>query len=192
MPMVCLGPCLGKGGFAKVYLAKSSKTRNERVAIKVVPRKRISKPEQEQKIENEIEIQSTCCHKNILQLLSHWSDPEKICLVLEYCPNRTLSHLLKLSPIRRVPEDASVEIIYQVIDAVSYLHSHGIIHRDIKLGNILLNRRVAKLADFGLAIKYHTTEQVSHFYFFFFFFYFRFLEANMWNSKFSPTRSVAT
>ena len=52
-------------------------------------------------------------------------------------------------------------MILIVIEAVSYLHSHGIIHRDIKLGNILLNRRVAKLADFGLAINYHTTEQVN-------------------------------
>ena len=113
-----IGPCLGKGGFAKVYLAKRGK--GERVAMKIVPRRRISKPEQEQKIENEIQIQSACSHKNILKILSNWSDPDKICLVLEYCPNRTLSHLLKLSPIRRVPEDACVEIIYQGMDHMSH------------------------------------------------------------------------
>ena len=48
-----------------------------------------------------------------------------------------------------------------MIDALEYLHSHGVVHRDIKLGNILLKRRVAKLADFGLAINFHTTEQVA-------------------------------
>lgn len=124
-----------------------------------MPRKRIQKPEQEEKIYTEVAIQSSCNHRNIVKLLSHWSDAEKICLVLEYCPNRTLSHLLKLAPMKRIPEDASVEIIHQVIDALAYLHGHGIVHRDIKLGNILLKRRVAKLADFGLAINYHTTEQ---------------------------------
>lgn len=157
-----IGPSLGKGGFAKVYLAKTicpGVENGRRVAIKVVPRRRIAKPEQESKIWNEIALQSTCNHKNIVGLISSWSDSEKICLVLEYCPNRTLSHLMKLSPIRRVPEEASVEIITQVIDALEYLHSHGVVHRDIKLGNILLKRRVAKLADFGLAINFHTTEQ---------------------------------
>lgn len=154
-----IGSCLGKGGFAKVFLGKSLKHESSRAAIKVVPRKRIQKPEQEEKIYTEVAIQSSCNHRNIVKLLSHWSDAEKICLVLEYCPNRTLSHLLKLAPMKRIPEDASVEIIHQVIDALAYLHGHGIVHRDIKLGNILLKRRVAKLADFGLAINYHTTEQ---------------------------------
>ena len=52
-------------------------------------------------------------------------------------------------------------MLFKVIDALEYLHSHGVVHRDIKLGNILLKRRVAKLADFGLAINFHTTEQVA-------------------------------
>ena len=82
--------------------------------------------------------------KNIVGLISSWSDSEKICLgigfrltfsivyfslvkcqyfvkppkVLEYCPNRTLSHLMKLSPIRRVPEEASVEIITQGMHSI--------------------------------------------------------------------------
>ena len=110
------GPSLGKGGFAKVYLAKticSGVENGRRVAIKVVPRRRIAKPEQESKIWNEIALQSTCNHKacfcnssffniveqlaasdfpihfkdgsennekNIVGLISSWSDAEKICL----------------------------------------------------------------------------------------------------------------
>ena len=60
------GPSLGKGGFAKVYLAKTicpGAENGRRVAIKVVPRRRIAKPEQESKIWNEIALQSTCNHK---------------------------------------------------------------------------------------------------------------------------------
>ena len=65
---------MGKGGFAKVYLAKTicpGVENGRRVAIKVVPRRRIAKPEQESKIWNEIALQSTCNHKERF-LVSHW------------------------------------------------------------------------------------------------------------------------
>ena len=65
---------MGKGGFAKVYLAKTicpGVENGRRVAIKVVPRRRIAKPEQESKIWNEIALQSTCNHKECF-LASHW------------------------------------------------------------------------------------------------------------------------
>ena len=73
---------MGKGGFAKVYLAKTicpGAENGRRVAIKVVPRRRIAKPEQESKIWNEIAVQSTCNHKERF-LVSHWFMLHKLCI----------------------------------------------------------------------------------------------------------------
>ena len=63
---------------------------------KVIPKKRVSRPDQAARIENEILIQSKMKHRNIAALLSAWSDDEKYILVIEYCEEKTLLCYMKL------------------------------------------------------------------------------------------------
>ena len=66
---------LGKGGFAKVYKAQERSYVNhivQTVALKVIPKTRVSRPDQLQKVKREIELQSKCHHPNIVQMFSNW------------------------------------------------------------------------------------------------------------------------
>ena len=99
-----LGQVLGKGGFAKVFKAEriisadlsSEPISSSTVAVKVIPKKRVSRPDQAARIENEISIQSQMKHRNVAALLSAWSDEEKYILVIEYCEEKTLLCYMKL------------------------------------------------------------------------------------------------
>ena len=67
---------LGKGGFAKVYKAQERPYLDhgivQTVALKVIPKTRVSRPDQLQKVKREIKLQSKCNHKNIVQMFSNW------------------------------------------------------------------------------------------------------------------------
>ena len=77
-----------------------------------------------------------------------FEDDENIYLVLQYLTGRDLSKYFR----RNLPShETAIKIIHQIVDAVKYCHRKGIIHRDIKLDNILINRHMdIKLTDFGL------------------------------------------
>jgi len=159
-----MGQVLGKGGFAKVFKAEriisadlsSDPVASSTVAVKVIPKKRVSRPDQAARIENEISIQSRMKHRNVAALLSAWSDDEKYILVIEYCEEKTLLCYMKLYANKRVPELETAMVLSQLCRAVEYLHKNDIIHRDIKLGNVLRTGNCIKLADFGLAINFRT------------------------------------
>jgi len=150
-----LGKVLGKGGFSKVFLATEATSNNnfsKTVAVKVIPKKRLQRPDQEEKVEREILIQSAQNHPNIVKLLSSWSDGNMVCIVLEHCETGSLHGYMKKFPNKQIPEREAIKICGEVLPAISYLHDKNIIHRDIKMGNILLTNGIAKIADFGLAL----------------------------------------
>lgn len=152
-----LGSVLGKGGFAKVYQAEQTYTSKSGidvkrvVAVKIVPKKRITRQDQMDRVRSEMDIQSSINHTNIVKMLTNWEDHEKYCMVLEYCEEKTLLTYVRLFPSKQVPETEAVSVMKQLLIAVDYLHKQDIIHRDIKLGNVLRSKGVVKLADFGLA-----------------------------------------
>lgn len=158
-----LGLCLGKGGFAKVFLSfnnfECKKYRAQPVAIKLIPMKRVQRQDQKDRIDNEVEIHGSLDHPNIVKMISSFRDETKICMVLEFCPDRTIGDLMKTYDDKCLPEKRAVTLFAELLAALSYLHSIGILHRDIKLGNILIKDGHVKLADFGLAINYFKNEQ---------------------------------
>ncbi|KAL8403646.1 hypothetical protein RB594_008775 [Gaeumannomyces avenae] len=142
-----VGKLLGKGGFAVCYEGQPAGTR-KRYALKIVksemPRK------MEQKFQTELQIHSKMRHQNIVQFHRAFSFEKSTYLVLELCPNGSLMDMVKR---RKGVTEAEVRFYsVQIAGAIKYMHSKGIIHRDLKMGNIFLDKQMnAKIGDFGLA-----------------------------------------
>lgn len=115
-----------------------------------------------QRVKNEVTIHHQLRHPNILELYHFFEDSEKVYLVMELCPNGELYQFMKKKPGPMAEEDGK-RFFREIVKGVDYLHEHGIIHRDLKLSNILLDDSMRpKIADFGLAVRQHnplTSEQ---------------------------------
>lgn len=91
------------------------------------------------------------CHPNIVKLYASFEDDNNVFIVLEFCPNLTLADLIEREYFTEFNECRS--FMCQVLNGANYIHNHNIIHRDLKLSNILLSdNNQAKICDFGLAI----------------------------------------
>ncbi|KAL3993617.1 Protein kinase domain family protein [Acanthocheilonema viteae] len=145
---------LGKGGFARCYAAKDSSSAME-VALKIIPKSRLTKHSQLEKMRKEIAIHKSLNHSNVVKFLNCFEDDINVYMVLELCHNGTLLCRIQNAPGGRLRDHNAQMYLLQIVDAVTYLHEQvGILHRDLKPGNVLLsNNDQVKLADFGLALK---------------------------------------
>jgi polo-like kinase 1 len=145
------GKFIGKGGFAKCYEFTNLETKHKS-AVKVVEKSTLQKSRAKQKLISEIKIHRSVHNPHIVQFEHYFEDSENVYILLEMCQNQSLNELLKRR--KRITEIEAVYYIRQIIDALKYLHSHRIIHRDLKLGNLFLSEKmVLKVGDFGLATK---------------------------------------
>jgi eukaryotic-like serine/threonine-protein kinase len=151
-PGVKLGPyeiesALGAGGMGEVYRARD--TRLDRlVAIKVLPSHLSSDPDRKQRFEREARAISALNHPNICHLYDVGNQDGVEFLVMEYIEGETLADRLVRGPL---PLEQLVKIGIEIADALDKAHRHGLVHRDLKPGNIMLTKSGAKLLDFGLA-----------------------------------------
>lgn len=103
-------------------------------------------------IEKEIDILKKIEHPNIVKLLDTKRTKNNYYLVFEFCTKGDLENYVHRYYKSGMPERTTQRLMYEMADAVKLLHSQNIVHRDIKLANILLTRDfVAKLSDFGFA-----------------------------------------
>ena len=145
------GRLLGKGGFAKCY--EFSCAENKKLfAGKVIAKSSLVKSRAKQKLISEIKIHKSLHHPQIVAFEHYFEDTENVYILLEICQNQTLNDLLKRR--KRLTEIEVQCYIVQLIKALKYLHSHRVIHRDLKLGNLFLTDKMElKVGDFGLATK---------------------------------------
>ncbi len=137
----------GAGGMGEVYKAKD--TRLDRiVAIKVLPTTFALNDDIKQRFEREAKTISSLNHPNICTLYDVGQQDNIQYLVMEFIEGETLSDKIKKGPI---PMKEFLDISIQVADALDKAHRQGLIHRDLKPGNIMLTKSGAKLLDFGLA-----------------------------------------
>ena len=148
-----LGNEIGSGAFGKVVSATHQIT-GEKVAIKILDKMILSQtPEDYQLVKQELNILKIVKHKYIVQLYEILETPQHIFIVTEYCEGRDLMDYILTRT--RLTEEESLKFFQQLINALYYLHSQNITHRDIKIDNLLLDRNYdLKLIDFGLSTKY--------------------------------------
>ncbi|KAM6250111.1 serine/threonine-protein kinase PLK1 [Porphyrio hochstetteri] len=145
------GRFLGKGGFARCYELSEAESR-EVFAGKVVPKSLLVKPHQKEKMSMEIAIHRSLSHRHVVGFHGFFEDADFVYVVLELCRRRSLLELHKRRKALSEPEVRYY--LRQTILGCQYLHSHRVIHRDLKLGNLFLSDDMeVKIGDFGLATK---------------------------------------
>lgn len=146
-----VGRVIGKGAFGKVNLALHRLTR-KLVAIKSIKKKHMEDENEKKKLVQEIEILKKLKHESHIKLLETFQTAMHICIVLELCPGGDLLSYVRKR--RKLSELQAKYIFKQIIQGLQYLEKVNVVHRDIKLENILLDGfgRV-KIGDFGVSVK---------------------------------------
>jgi TolB-like protein len=139
---------IGAGGMGEVYLAEDTQL-GRRVAIKLLPPETISDEHAQKRLVREARAAATLDHPNICSVYEVGEADGRSFIAMQYLEGETLDARIKGKPLEL---KESLNIAAQVADALAEAHTHGIIHRDIKPGNIMITSRgQAKVMDFGLA-----------------------------------------
>jgi eukaryotic-like serine/threonine-protein kinase len=138
---------LGAGGMGEVYKAKDTRL-NRTVAIKVLPRLLSERTALRQRFECEARNIASLNHPSICALYDIGRQDGIDFLVMEYLEGETLSKRLKKGSL---PTEQLLRTAIEIATALDQSHRHGVTHRDLKPGNIMLTKQGAKLLDFGLA-----------------------------------------
>lgn len=144
---------VGVGTYAKVITAYSAKEKSI-VAIKIISKLTTSNTFKRKFLHREIDVVRGLNHRNIIRYYRSIETTHRIYIVMEYARNGSL-----LDMIRRenyFSETKARHVYRQLFDALQYIHSRGIVHRDIKCENILFDdNNVLKIIDFGFASCYY-------------------------------------
>jgi serine/threonine-protein kinase len=148
---------LGAGGMGEVYLAEHRLLRRP-CAVKLIRPERLGDPRSRRLFEEEVQATATLTHPNTVEIYDYGhAEDGTFYYVMEYLPGLSLQDLVhRHGPL---PPGRTVFLLRQVCDALGEAHALGLIHRDVKPGNILVCQRggsadVAKLLDFGLVQTY--------------------------------------
>jgi serine/threonine protein kinase len=138
---------LGQGGMGEVYLAEDSRL-DRKVALKILPQHLSERAELRERFEREARAVSSLNHPHICTLHDIGEQDGIHYLVMEHLEGETLAARLEKGAL---PLEQTLEYAIQIADALDKAHRQGVVHRDLKPGNIMLTKSGAKLLDFGLA-----------------------------------------
>jgi len=160
-PGARLGPyevvsAAGSGGMGEVYKARDTRL-DRTVAIKVLPSAAHPDPHARERLVREARAISALNHPNICTLYDVGHDDGTDFLVMEFIEGEPLASRLERGPL---PPAEALRYAIQLASALDRAHRAGIVHRDVKPGNVMVTRSGAKLLDFGLAKPaMHVTER---------------------------------
>lgn len=140
---------IGTGAMAVIYRARDENLGRD-VAIKILHAHLTEKQEHIQRFVREARALAQLPHPNIVQIYDFGSDDDVYYIVSEFVDGKDLSQIL--SQVDPLPPPVAVMVFLQLLDAIDYAHRHGIVHRDIKLENVIFGSDgIIKLTDFGIA-----------------------------------------
>jgi len=138
---------LGAGGMGEVYRARDTRL-NRTVAIKILPRHLSERADLRQRFEREARALASLSHPHICPIHDVGKEDGIDFLVMEYLEGETLAGRLRKGAL---PLEPALQVAVEIAQALDEAHKHGVIHRDLKPGNVMLTKSGAKLLDFGLA-----------------------------------------
>ena len=155
-----LGQKLGGGTFGTVRLAINRQT-NEKVAIKILDKTKMTNYDDKKRLEKEINILKKIHHPNIVKLFCVIETERIIYLVMEYIKGNELFHYILMR--KKLEEEEACYFFLQIINCIDYLIKLKIAHRDLKAENIIIeqNKKEIKLIDFGLSNIYENNQLLS-------------------------------
>ena len=148
-----LGELIGRGGMATIYRAADEHMMDRPVAVKVLREVYSSDPKFVTRFQREARAASALQHPNIVQVYDYGQSGDAYYIVMEYIDGMDLRRYLKRRGV--LPIERGVQIARDVALGLGAAHRRGIVHRDVKPQNIMLNDEgVVKLTDFGIASMY--------------------------------------
>eukprot|EP01135_Chromosphaera_perkinsii_P012313 Nk52_evm5s2635 gene=Nk52_evmTU5s2635 len=156
-----VGEKLGQGQYSTVKKAKHIKT-GQHVAIKIIDKLKLDEKAVTMFL-REFDILKTLDHPNIVRLFEVMETPAQICLIMQYCSGGDmLDYILSQQGAKRLREEEARKFAKQILVALEYIHGHGVVHRDIKAENFILDDDGhLKLTDFGFSNRYHRGKLMS-------------------------------
>ena len=149
---------IGAGGMGEVYKARDTRL-DRSVAIKVLPPDVSADPERRARFEREAKTIAGLNHPHICTLHDVGEAEGATYLVMEHLTGETLAQRLEKGSL---PLEQALTVATEIVDALAAAHRQGVIHRDLKPGNVMLTKTGAKLLDFGLAkLKGHGEQPVT-------------------------------
>jgi serine/threonine-protein kinase len=139
---------LGRGGFSDTFLAHHGGTGQE-VALKVPHLHRADDAEFRARFYQEAQLGARLIHPNLVRILDPGEETGRPFLAMDYLPGPTLDERLKTDG--QLPLGECLAIAVGVAKAMAHAHAHGVVHRDLKPGNILLTAQGPKVMDLGIA-----------------------------------------
>jgi len=139
---------LGKGGMGDIFLAEDIRLKRK-VAVKTISDKSLEDKTSKSRFLREAQTASQLDHPNICTIYEIFEDDKNEYIVMHYVDGVTLEQILKL---KKLSIEKNLDICLQICKGMMEAHSKGIIHRDVKVSNIMIDKKgVVKILDFGLA-----------------------------------------
>jgi calcium-dependent protein kinase len=153
---------IGRGSFGQVMYAQHRETEAFR-AIKIIPKQPHEFGASIDKFCEEVKILSSIDHPNVVQIYEFYEDNTNLYLVTEYIEGGPLHELIR--EMKKLPEEVACNIVRQLLSAIKYCHEKKIVHRDLKLENVLLDAKSVsanvKVIDFGLSTLMTTNQRLT-------------------------------
>lgn len=141
---------LGQGGMGSVWLAEDLKLDGRRVAIKMLPSILVSNKRAYNQVKREALVSLKLSHPNIAAVRAFEEEQGNPFLVMDYIEGQTLDDML--GEEGRLSESATIRLLTPIADALDYAHKQGVVHRDVKPGNVMISTDgTPYILDFGIA-----------------------------------------
>ena len=155
-----VGKLIGKGAFGKV-VSGMQKLTGCNVALKAIDKEYLADENHRRKVFQEIFILNKFRHRRIVKILEVFESENHLLIAMEYAPGGDLLQYVKSR--HRLPESEARPLFHQIIEGALAIHNTGVLHRDFKLDNILLNsdKSHIKICDFGVSRVMRRGQKVS-------------------------------